>query len=461
MERDPHPEGRLALRKQLAYAAPATALALIGTTFYVFVPKFYSDVVGVRLGVLSLVVLFSRIWDALIDPAAGHLSDRTRTRWGRRRPWMCAAALPLAVAFLCVAAPPAALSSNAASAWLGGWTFLLFLFWTAAVIPYEALGAELTFDHDERNRLFGWREGAMILGTVLAAVLPEVLGGVFGDSQAAAQRATFATIGGVGALLLLPAVGFSVLSLPERQLRDAQIPQPLSGDGLGTVFRNKPFRILVIAYTVSALGSQLPATLILFYVQHVLGNTRGGLFLLLYLATGFAFIPLWVFLGGRLEKRTAWVSAMAVNTLAFAGVALLGQGDAGWYAALVALSAVGLGGTVVIPASMEADVIDCDEAENGVRREGVFSGIWSICKKLAAALGAGIGLAALDAAGYVPNSRQPESAVLALRWLYAGVPCVCNMVAIAIASRYPITRGMHAALRREIDERVDSSGGGP
>jgi len=420
MERDAHPDGRLGFRKQLAYAVPAAALALIGTTFYVFIPKFYSDVVGVRLGVLSLVVLFSRIWDAVIDPAAGHLSDRTRTRWGRRRPWMGVAALPLAITFFCVATPPATLSSTAATAWLGVWTFLLFLFWTALVIPYEALGAELTFDHDERNRLFGWREGAMILGTVLAALLPEMLAGVYGTSPAAAQRATFATIGVLGALLLLPAVGFSVLSLPERHLRDTQVPRPLSADGLGAVFRNKPFRILVIAYTVSALGSQLPATLILFYVQHVLGSTRGGLFLLLYLATGFAFIPLWVFLGGRLEKRTAWVTAMAVNTVAFAGVALLGHGDMGWYAALVALSAVGLGGTVVIPASMEADVIDCDEAENGVRREGVFSGIWSICKKLAAALGAGIGLAALDAAGYVPNGQQPESAVQALRWLYAG-----------------------------------------
>ena len=123
--------------------------------------------------------------------------------------------------------------------------------------------------------------------------------------------------------------------------------------------------------------------------------------------------------------------------------------------------AVGLGGTVVIPASMEADVIDCDEATCGVRREGVFSGIWSICKKLAAALGAGVGLAVLDAAGYIPNGKQPQSAVLALRWLYAGVPCVCNIVAIAIALRYPVTRRMHAALRRDIDERLGASGGGP
>ena len=93
----------------------------------------------------------------------------------------------------------------------------------------------------------------------------------------------------------------------------------------------------------------------------------------------------------------------------------------------------------------------------GVRREGVFSGIWSVCKKLAAALGAGAGLAVLDAAGYIPNGRQPESAVLALRWLYAGVPCACNLVAIAIACRYPVTRSMHTALRREIDKRMEAS----
>lgn len=445
----------LALRRQVAYAAPAPALALMGTAFYVFIPKFYSDVVGVGLGTLSLVVLLSRVWDAVIDPVAGHLSDRTWTRWGRRRPWMALAAAPLALSFLCVTTPPP-FGTVGAGVWIAVWTFLLFLFWTAVVVPYEALGPELTFDHDTRNRLFGWREGGMLLGTVLAAVLPELLRAWTGGGPAG-ERMRFLQLGLIASVLLLLAVTVCVRSLPERRLAESQRPTPLSFASLRTVVELRPFRILLIAYTISALGSQLPATLILFYVEYVLGSPYGGLFLLLYLATGFVFIPLWVKLGARFEKRTAWIAAMAVNTVAFAGVALLSRGDLVLYGLLVALSALGLGGTVVLPASMEADVIDCDEAETGVRREGVFSGLWSVCRKFAAALGAGVGLAVLNAAGYVPNAEQPDSARHALRVLYAVVPCACNLLAIVVAWRYPITRRMHVELRRSIDARREAA----
>jgi GPH family glycoside/pentoside/hexuronide:cation symporter len=441
----------LPLRKQFAYALPAPALALIGTAFFVFIPKFYADVIGVNLGALSVIVLLTRIWDAVIDPLVGHLSDRTQTRFGRRRPWMLIASVPLAISFLCITAPPE-MGATGAWLWFAIWTFLLFLFATAVVVPYEALGPELTFDYNVRNRLFGWREGGLLLGTVLAAVLPVLLKAGVG-SDAGSERMRFILLGIIGSVLLLPAVGVCVRFLPERMLRPSQRPKQISFSILRDVIRLRPFRVLLIAYTIGSLGSQLPATLILFYVEYVLGSSRGGLFLVLYLATGFAFIPLWVRVGKFFEKKSVWIAAITVNTVGFAGVAFLGHGDVVLYALFIMLSAVGLGGTVVLPASMEADVIDLDEAEHGVRREGVFSGLWSISRKLSAALGAGVGLAVLHAAGYEPNAAQPESALIALRVLYAVVPCVCNLVAIGVAVRYSITRHVHAELRRMLNTR--------
>lgn len=439
-----------------AYGLPAVSLAAVGTTFYVFLPKFYSDTVGVPLALLSVIVLASRLWDAVIDPVIGHLSDRTETRFGRRRPWIAAALVPLALSVLFVMMPPAFLGTTGASVWLAVGTFLLFLFWTCIVVPYEAWGAELTFDYGERNRLYASREGALLLGTLVAAILPELLRHVSGHpSGATGSRRLFGVLAWAYVALLVPTVWICLRALSERALRSSQRPVPWRLSSLRTVLGNPPFRILLVSYTISALGAQLPATLILFYVETVLGSSWGGAFLILYLSVGFAGIPLWIRLGDRFDKKTVWMGAMGLNSGAFALVLLLGHGAVGAYAVLVCLSAAGLGGTLVLPASMEADTIDWDEWRFGRRREGMFSGLWSVARKLAAALGASGGLFLLDVAGYRANQVQPESVHTALRLLYAGVPCLCNAAALLVASRYPLSRDRHKQIRQEIDERTE------
>ena len=144
---------------------------------------------------------------------------------------------------------------------------------------------------------------------------------------------------------------------------------------------------------------------------------------------------------------------MAVNTGAFTGVIFLGPGDEGWYGILVFLSGVGLGATIALPSAMQADVIDYDELLTGDRREGQYIGLWSIAKKMAAAVGVGVGLSTLGLAGYVPNAPQPEEVRLTLRVLYALVPSVCNLAALAIALSYPITAPVHALILEAVAKR--------
>ena len=151
---------------------------------------------------------------------------------------------------------------------------------------------------------------------------------------------------------------------------------------------------------------------------------------------------------------------MGINAAAFLAVLLLGKGDTLLYGVLVTVSALGLGGVLALPASMQADVIDYEEWRTGERREGQVVGVWSIAKKLAAALGAGIAFPLLGLAGYVPNAEQPDSARIALRLLYAGVPSLCNLVAIGVACRYPISRRAHRALREQIDAGETSAAAG-
>jgi GPH family glycoside/pentoside/hexuronide:cation symporter len=218
-------------------------------------------------------------------------------------------------------------------------------------------------------------------------------------------------------------------------------------------FSNRPFMILLVSYAISAFGSNLPATLILYYVEYVLQSQKADAFLLLYFVTGIVFLPAWVALARRRGKKEAWLGSMAINTGAFVGVFFLGPGDEAWYGLLVLLSGIGLGGVLAIPSAMQADVIDYDESLTGERREGHYIGVWSVARKLAAALGVGLALFLLGQSGYKPGAEQTPDVVLTLRVLYALVPSLCNLVAFAVALAYPISRERHEAILAAIGNR--------
>ncbi len=438
--------------KKLAYAAPAFALAVVGIPIYVYLPKFYTDVVGVEIAALGTILASVRIFDALTDPAMGYLSDRTVTRFGRRRPYIAAGGLFVALFIYLLFTPPQA-SPPFETIWFGVCIYALFLFWTVVTVPYESLGPEITFDYNERNALFGLRDGLLIAGTLAAAASPAAVQALFGLAAGPdGERAKFFWIAVIYAPLVVGTTWWCTAAVRERP---APAEKSAAGlwRGLRLVFRNRPFMILLSAYTISAIGSNLPATLILFYVEYVLESPHADAFLLLYFTTGILFLPGWVLLARRIGKKTAWLLSIGVNTGAFVGVFFLGPGDAAIYGVLVFFSGVGLGATLALPSSIQADVIDYDELMTGERREGRYIGLWSIAKKMAAAVGVGVGLSTLGLAGYVPNAPQPEEVRFTLRVLYALVPSVCNLAALAIALSYPITAPVHALILEAVAKR--------
>jgi GPH family glycoside/pentoside/hexuronide:cation symporter len=436
----------------MAYAAPAFALAVVGIPIYVYVPKFYTDVVGVHIGLLGVLILAVRVFDAITDPLIGFLSDRTRTRSGRRRPFIAAGSLLLALAIYFLLTPPER-HPTFETAWFGFWIFSVFFLWTAVQVPYESLGPEITFDYHERTVLFGWRDGALIAGTLVAASSPALVRAALGlGAGPEDEREKFFWIAVLYAPMVILCCFWCITVIRERKQAP---PKQRKGlwSGLRQVLRNRPFVILLVSYTVAAFGSNLPATLILYYVEYVLQSQQADLFLALYFITGILFLPGWVRLARRLEKKRTWIASMAVNTGAFAGVFFLGPGDAWLYGILVFFSGIGFGATIAIPTAMQADVIDYDELITGERREGQYIGLWSITKKLAAALGVGLALTLLGASGYTPHAEQPAPVQWTLKILYAGVPSLCNMAAILIALAYPITRDMHDEIREGIRQR--------
>jgi GPH family glycoside/pentoside/hexuronide:cation symporter len=443
---------RIALTDKWAYAAPAFALAVVGIPVYVYIPKFYTDVVGINITVLGYLMFSVRIFDAVTDPVIGYISDRTRFRFGRRRPYIAVGSIMVAAAMYMLFNPPAA-SASFETIWFGVFIYLLFLFWTAVVVPFESMGPEITFDYHERTSLFGMRDGFLIAGTLAAASSPALVGWLFNlPADADGERTKFFWIAVIYAPLLVGTCWWCVLAIRERRTAAEHQTRGI-WRGLRQVVHNRPFIILLIAYTVSAIGNNLPATLILFYVEYVLQSQLADFFLMLYFVTGIVFLPAWIIISRRTGKKAAWLASMAINTGAFVGVFFLGPGDAAIYGILVFLSGIGFGATLAIPSAIQADVIDYDELLTGERREGQYIGLWSISKKFAAAVGIGAGLSILGMAGYTPNAEQPANVLTALRVLYALVPSLCNIVAIAIAFAYPISSSIHADIRKAITRR--------
>jgi GPH family glycoside/pentoside/hexuronide:cation symporter len=442
---------RVPVLKKLAYAAPAFALAVVGIPVYVYLPKFYTDVVGIEITALGYILASVRVFDAFTDPPMGYITDRTVSRFGRRRPYIAGGAVFVALFMYLLFHPPRA-TPLFETVWFGICVYALFFFWTVVTVPYESLGPEITFDYNERNALFGLRDGLLIAGTLAAAASPAAVQAAFGlAADAEGERTKFFWIAVIYAPLVIGSAWWCAWAIRERPLPETSAAGVWKG--LRLVFRNRPFKILITAYTISAIGNNLPATLILFYVQYVLESPYADLFLLLYFLSGIVFLPGWVVLARRIGKKSAWILSIAVNTGAFIGVFFLGPGDAAIYGVLVFLSGIGLGATLALPSSIQADVIDYDELLTGERREGRYIGLWSIAKKLAAAVGVGAGLSILGLAGYVPNAQQPEEVRLALRVLYALVPSVCNLAALAIALAYPISGAVHQRILDGIERR--------
>ena len=434
-----------------AYAAPALAMAVIGIPIYVYVPKFYSDVVGLDVALVGAILFGVRIFDAVTDPLLGVLSDGVQSTYGRRRPFVLIGSLLLSIALFLLLNPPE-LSARGDLLWFATTLTAVFLFWTVVVVPYESLGPEIVSDYQERTTLFAWRDGALILGTLVAAVSPFVIRSLStvpaGPEQ---EKAVFFHMSVLYAPAIVLAALWCVRAIGERSPGAGQSRSrarfTFDLDGLR---KNRPFCILLAAYTVAAIGSNLPATLILYYVEYVLESQAADLFLLLYFSVGIACLPLWVKLAAKIGKKAAWMFSMVVNTGAFAGVFFLGAGDAPIYGVLVAVSGMGFGATLALPSAIQADTIDYDELLSGQRREGRYVGIWSISKKLAAAVGVGVALFVLGRAGYVPNAEQSEAVKNTLRVFYALVPVLCNLAAMGIVYAYPIGREAHAAIREAV-----------
>jgi Na+/melibiose symporter-like transporter len=433
----------------LIYALPAFALAMPTIPAYVYLPTFYAETLGLGLAAVGAVLLIARALDVVTDPLIGIASDRLPTRWGRRKPWIVAGALLAAGALIQLFQPPA----DVGAVHLLVWSVVLYLGWTLVAVPYTAWGAELSPDYHERARITGAREAAMVLGIVAAGGLPSLMASFGYDAQAGlAAVAWLAIAAGAPAILLLV---WRVQDGPGRA-GAAGPPQPplrLSWQSLKPLLANRPFVRLLAGWFVNGLANGLPAVLFPLYLQHALGagTAASGVLIMAYFVAGIAAIPGWLALSRRFGKHRVWCWAMIMACLAFAWVPFLQPGQIAAFFVICVVTGMALGADLALPPAMQADVIDLDTLRTGQQRAGLFFALWSMSTKLALALSVGLAFPALDALGFAAGGENDRQTILWLAVIYAWVPTVLKLCAIAMIWSHPMSAKRHDIVRRRLD----------
>ena len=454
------PEGgadeRLSAAQILSYAMPAFGTSVVLISVAVYLPNFYTDEIGVTAGMLSWVFLIGRIWDAVTDPMMGHVSDRTRTRWGRRRPYFLISAVPIAVMFYLIWSPSPSLTANGKFLHLLICYLLLYTFWTVFWVPYASLGMEITPVYHERTRLFGGRQGFALTGMAVGGVAPALFASALGDKLTGYSLMAI-LFGGLTVLL----ISITFWRVRERPDSVAQKSFPFIR-GLGITFRNRAFVVLVPVYMASVVGASFIAPLTLYIAKYVIKAEWAMPYAMLaYMAGALGSIPLWIRLSKRVGKNRAWSAAMILGIVGYTLSYTYDEGT--WVRWLVLAVVVGAstGCTMVLAPAISADVIDSDELETGMRREGAFVGVWSFLDKAAVGLAVFVGLQGLQAIGYESNVEQTETVIQGMKFLYCLLPAICHLAALLVFQKFPITPEVHAGIRRDLESRAGSDGAEP
>jgi len=435
---------------KILYGAGDLTTSLLTTILAFNVLYFLTDVVGIEPALVSLTIFMGKGIDWINDPIIGHLSDRTRTRWGRRRPFLLLGVVPLALTFILFFWTPPWASQIALAIYYGVMYMLLDTAATLVYMPYYALTPELTLNYDERTSLNTARMVFSILGGLLAAVLPPMVVQAFPDRRLGyfIMALTFGSLGVLPLLLTF----FGTRERPEHMAQE----QPTIRQSLNAVRGNRPFLFGLGIFLATWTVIDMLSAMLLYFVDHWL--RRGNDFEIIVgsmFVSAAIFLPLWNWVSGRWDKRIAYVAGMVfLAAVLVILIFLQPRTPLPVIFGITALSGIGVAAAHVVPWAILPDAIEWDELRTGQRHEGAFYSLVTLAQKIASWLVLSTLPLILKASGYVSGAtEQPASALSAIRALMGLSPAVILGLGIVFAVSYPLSRERHAEIVRELAER--------
>ncbi len=449
---------KLTRREKWTYGSGDLAFSLTSTIIGAYFAIYLTDVVGVSPAIAALAIFVGSTWDYINDPIVGYISDRTRSRWGRRRPFLLFAALPLAAAFaLMWWRPP--ISSQIM---LGLYFALIYALYdtvaTFAYMPYFALTPELTSDYDERTELTTTRMFFSILGSLVAFTLPLLI--VNGFNPAHAGRVLL--MGGIFGLVAAVPVLLVFFGTRERE-EFMNMEQTGIWQSVKAAWKNRPFIFGLVIFLFTWVTITIIQLILLYYIKYVVHReTQSDLIMATIFVVAMFALPLWQWISGRLNKRLAYIAGIVFLIAVLLCLASLGPTTGmPLLLGLCVLAGIGVASAHVLPWSMIPDAIEYGQWQTGERHEGMFYSLITLAQKIATSIALPLALLVLNYSGYLPNSSaEPASAVTGIRIIAGPIPAVLLGLGILFAAIYPLERENYSEIAHKLEERRKSGGTG-
>jgi len=448
-------------RVQVGYGVAELGINGVEVLIRVSLLIFYTDVVGLDPRLAGYAVALGVVWDAVTDPLMGRLSDHTRGRLGRRRPYIALGAVLLAGAVVVLFSPPQADTQAGKFAVLLGSYVLANTAMTVIAVPHSALAGDLSGDLRGRTGLFGWRLLFANAGLVLGTALPGLLVASQGTAPGAADRAAAQAM----ALLVLATAALTLLATRGRDTGAAPAAAGARGGyraALASVLRNRCFWPLLAAWVVANVGLSVNAATALYYYRYRLGleEPQTRLLITVFMLVFCLSIPAWVAVARRRGLRGPLIAgAGALGVMSCVVYPLFPPGNPWWPLTASLLGGLAIG-SVVLLEPMLADVVDHDRVRSREARFGLYFGVWKMGAKASRALAIALTGNALGWMGFVPNQAQGPGTSLGIALLFGPGVGAFFLLAAALLAAHPLDASHRERVRRLLARRDGRRAGG-
>jgi GPH family glycoside/pentoside/hexuronide:cation symporter len=428
-------------------------LSMLTSVLQFYMVFYYTDIVKINPAIAGTAILVGKLtWDMANDVLCGYVSDRTKSRWGRRRPYLIFCSIPLFLSFWLLMSLPQGMGNIAAFFAIIG-TFLLFdTFHTMISMSYYAMTAELTLNYDERTSITTFRMVFCALGYIGGATLTTLIVSILRESGGISESAAWSRVGflfGLVAAVTALFTGLFVRQKPVIQQEPTKIP-PLQA--IFSTLKNKPFVKYITIQAIMAIAFTMVTAMLPYFIKYQLdmGSQEFIIMGVLLLMITFFLVPCRI-VCNRIGKAKTYALGLSIAGTALIVSFFLPYGPTVIIYGIAVVAGIGFSSQWVCPHSMVPDVIEYDELASGERREGLFYGMNAMMTKVPGALGSAMVGWSLALFGYVENASQTTTALFGIRLAFALVPAVLLLICLPLLINYPITRESHAQVVRELE----------